>query len=251
MAEDRDERSIGSILLSPAKIKRKESSSCLLVDLTQTVYGILYACISVHKDHAYSYIFGVQHKSFWCVVNCMACTQRPNLIQLKLDSLLGPTGRIVARYICGCAGTSSKPVRIVPNDQPTEGDHIRCLSLREDEYLDELLEKYHKIHASGAKALIVVNTRDDFDVKHAPLLSGASDLPVFVLKANDGMKLISLLAMESSAGLYGEVVVESFADVGQLDLSVTDEVASAQDATVAWFSKSQSGLGRGQYEVPV
>ena len=115
--------------------------------------------------------------------------------------------QIVTSYTYGYTG-DLRPVGwkvIAVEDEAIEGEHIRCLPLRDGEDLDQLMERLISI---DAKAVVFVNTRDDFTVKaqHWPKQSA---IPVLLLKASDGKELLS--AVESSEVL-GMVVVESHVD---------------------------------------
>ena len=102
---------------------------------------------------------------------------------------------------------------IVEGDELIEGDHIRCLTLAEGDDLGKLVEKYQNTdECMHLKALIIINTRDDFNVK-THCLYNKCDLPVLVLKDSDGKKLLELL--ECNTDVKGKVEVESYQDGSQ------------------------------------
>ena len=113
----------------------------------------------------------------------------------------------IALYTYGHAGNISPVDKkvIAAEDEPIEGEHIRCIQLKEDEDLDQLMEHFISI---DAKAVVFVNTRDDFTVKaqHWPKQSA---IPVLLLKSNDGKELLSVV---ENSEVYGNVVVESSVD---------------------------------------
>lgn len=129
-------------------------------------------------------------------------------------------------------GSASNPAgwnTVVPRDKLIEVDHIRCLTLTEGDDLGKLVEMYQKTdECMHLKALIIINTRDDFSVQ-THCLYNKCDLPVLVLKDSDGKKLLELL--DCSTDVKGKVEVESYADV-----------SAAHIAPVVQSGKPQSSL---------
>ena len=83
-----------------------------------------------------------------------------NLIGLKIRQ----GQQLIASYKYGHAG-DSKPVDwkvLAAEDEEIEGEHIRCLPLKEGEVLDQLVEQFQSVHA---KAIVFVNSREDFMVE--------------------------------------------------------------------------------------
>lgn len=95
---------------------------------------------------------------------------------------------------------------IVTEDELVEGEHIRCLQLKEGENVNQLVEQFQSSHA---KAVVFVNTRDDFMVE-ARQWPQENTVPVLLLKASDGKKLLSTL---ETTAVHGKVEVESPADI--------------------------------------
>ena len=115
-------------------------------------------------------------------------------------------------------------------DEHIEGEHIRCIQLKDDEDLDQLMEHFISIHA---KAVVFVNTRDDFKVKaqHWPKQCA---IPVLLLKASDGKELLS--AVENSS-VFGKVEVESNVD------STTMRVVTKEPTATKPLADNESRLG--------
>ena len=115
--------------------------------------------------------------------------------------------QIVTSYTYGYTG-DSRPVDwkvIAAEDEAIEGEHIRCIQLKDGEDLDKLMEHFISI---DAKAVVFVNTRDDFTVKaqHWPKQSA---IPVLLLKSSDGKELLSTV---ENSEVLGKVEVESHVD---------------------------------------
>ena len=125
-------------------------------------------------------------------------------------------------YTYGHAGNISPVGKkvIAAEDEPIEGEHIRCIQLKDDEDLDQLMEHFISIHA---KAVVFVNTRDDFTVKaqHWPK---QSVIPVLLLKASDGKELLSTVV---NSEVHGKVEVESNVDTTTMT-AVTEEPAATK-----------------------
>ena len=113
----------------------------------------------------------------------------------------------ISKYTYGHA-QALKPIDwkiIVTEDEPVEGEHILCLQLKEGENLGQLVEQFQSAHT---KAVVFVNTRDDFMVE-AWQWSQEHTIPVVLLKASDGNKVLSTL---ETTEVLGKVEVESPAD---------------------------------------
>ena len=124
---------------------------------------------------------------FACV--CMSIVTTSNLIGLKIRQ----GQQLIASYKYGHAG-DSKPVDwkvLAAEDEVIEGEHIRCLLLKEGEDLGQLVEQFQSAHA---KAIVFVNSREDFMVEPQQWPQGSS-IPVLLLKASDGRQLLSTVDM--------------------------------------------------------
>eukprot|EP00731_Ephydatia_muelleri_P026844 Em0018g944a len=133
--------------------------------------------------------------------------------------------QIIAPLMYGHAG-DSKPVDwkvLAAEDEGIEGEHIRCLLLKEGEDLGQLVEQFQSAHA---KAIVFVNTREDFMVEAQQWPQGSS-IPVLLLKASDGKKLLS--TVDTNSEVFGQVQVESHVDAGPTPIvAVTQEPTAAQ-----------------------
>ena len=125
----------------------------------------------------------------------------------------------------GHAG-DSKPVDwkvLAAEDEEIEGEHIRCLLLKEGEDLGQLVEQFQSAHA---KAIVFVNSREDFMVEAQQWPQGSS-IPVLLLKTSDGKKLLS--TVDTNSEVFGQVQVESHVDAGPTPIvAVTQEPTAAQ-----------------------
>ncbi|KAL5466919.1 hypothetical protein EMCRGX_G031082 [Ephydatia muelleri] len=133
--------------------------------------------------------------------------------------------QIIAPLKYGHAG-DSKPVDwkvLAAEDEGIEGEHIRCLLLKEGEDLGQLVEQFQSDHA---KAIVFVNSREDFMVEAQQWPQGSS-IPVLLLKASDGKKLLS--TVDTNSEVFGQVQVESHVDAGPTPIvAVTQEPTAAQ-----------------------
>ena len=156
---------------------------------------------------------------FACV--CMSIVTTSNLIGLKIRQ----GEQLIASYKYGHAG-DSKPVDwkvLAAEDEVIEGEHIRCLPLKEGEDLGQLVEQFQSAHA---KAIVFVNSREDFMVEAQQWPHGSA-ISVLLLKASDGKQLLSTVDMDRA--VFGQVQVESHVDAGPTPLvAVTQEPTATQ-----------------------
>ena len=113
--------------------------------------------------------------------------------------------QIITSYTYGHAG-DSKPVDwkvLAAEDEEIEGEHIRCLLLKEGEDLGQLVEQFQSAHA---KAIVFVNSREDFMVEAQQWPQGSS-IPVLLLKASDGKELLS--TVQTNSEVFGHVQVDA------------------------------------------
>ena len=118
--------------------------------------------------------------------------------------------QIITSYTYGHAG-DSKPVDwkvLAAEDEVIEGEHIRCLLLKEGEDLGQLVEQFQSAHA---KVIVFVNSREDFMVEAQRWPQGSS-IPVLLLKASDGKELLS--TVDTNSEVFGQVQVENCMDAG-------------------------------------
>ena len=133
--------------------------------------------------------------------------------------------QIIASFTYGHAG-DPKPVDwkvLAAEDEAIEGEHIRCLPLKEGEDLGQLVEQFQ---SANAKAIVFVNTREDFmvEAQHWPKESA---IPVLLLKTSDGKKLLTIV--DTNSEVFGQVQVESRVDAGHPpNTAVTQEPTAAQ-----------------------
>ncbi|KAL5466959.1 hypothetical protein EMCRGX_G031124 [Ephydatia muelleri] len=141
-------------------------------------------------------------------------------LKIKLEQ------QVIASYTYGHAG-DLKPVDwkvLVAADERIEGEHICCLLLKDGEDLGQLVERFQSVHA---KAIVFVNSREDFMVEPQQWPQGSS-IPVLLLKASDGKKLLS--TVDTNSEVFGQVQVESRVDAGPTSIvAVTQEPTAAQE----------------------
>ena len=113
---------------------------------------------------------------------------------------------------------------LAAENEGIEGEHIRCLLLKEGEDLGQLVEQFQ---STDAKAIVFVNSREDFMVEAQQWPQGSS-IPVLLLKASDGKKLLS--TVETNSKVFGQVQVESHVDAGlPFTVVVTQEPTADQE----------------------
>ena len=93
------------------------------------------------------------------------------------------------------------------DDDNIVGEHIRCLPLKEGQDLTQRIEHFLSFHA---RAIVVVNNRDDFVVKAQQWPQGSA-IPVFLLKATAGSQLLSIVHDHND--VFAKVEVESQVDM--------------------------------------
>ena len=127
-------------------------------------------------------------------------------------------------------------------DEPIESDHIRCLLLKDGKDgkdgkdLDQVVGHFQNIRA---KAVVFVNTRDDFmvEMQHWPKLG---TIPVFLLKSSDGNKLLSTV---DTSTVSGKIVVESHVDADAVTVAPKKPTAAVQSPKQSTETKLDSRSG--------
>ncbi|KAL5466973.1 hypothetical protein EMCRGX_G031138 [Ephydatia muelleri] len=153
--------------------------------------------------------------------------KKRSVLQEISDGLKIKLGQqIIAPLTYGRAG-DLKPVDwkvLAAENEGIEGEHIRCLLLKEGEDLGQLVEQFQ---STDAKAIVFVNSREDFMVEAQQWPQGSS-IPVLLLKASDGKKLLS--TVETNSKVFGQVQVESHVDAGlPFTVVVTQEPTADQE----------------------
>ena len=94
--------------------------------------------------------------------------------------------------------------------------------------MGQLVEQFQRAHA---KAIIFVNTREDFMVE-AQWWPKESTIPVLLLKASDGKQLFS--SVDTNREVLGKVLIESCVDAGPTHFTtVPQEPTAAQVVQLA------------------
>ena len=132
-------------------------------------------------------------------------------------------GKTIIAYSYGYTG-DARPVDwkvIAANEEAIQGEHIRCLPLKDGKDMDQLVGHFQTIRA---KAVVFVNTRDDFmvEAQHWPKLGS---IPVILLKSSDGNKLLSIV---DTSQVFGKVVVESSVDADAVTTTKKKPTAALQ-----------------------